>query len=94
MQAMLARSQLTLEELHHVRGPKVGRLWSDPSLSLARFGALRSLTLVELATLAPSWLRRLPLSLERLTILAGSRSGAASAPDDRSAPQYTAAYRP
>jgi len=52
---MLQRSHLTLEELHHVRGPRVGRLWSEPSLSLARLSVLRSLTLREVPALGHLW---------------------------------------
>ena len=44
-QAMLQASRQTLEELHHVCGPLLGRLWADPSIRLTRFGVLRSLTL-------------------------------------------------
>ena len=77
-QAMLQRSRETLEELHHVCGPKIGRYWADPSLSLAQFGVLRSLTLREIPELVTVWLSRLPVSLERRTIDVAPRSEAAA----------------
>ena len=64
---MLRTSRRTLRELHYVWGPRVGRLWVDPSLSLTRFGALRSLTLLECPALGAYWLQRLPTSLRSLT---------------------------
>ena len=50
-----------------MRGPKAGRLWTDPSLGLTRFCALRSLTLHECPALGAYWFRRLPTSLLSLT---------------------------
>jgi len=74
---MLQTSCQTLEELHNVCGPSIGRLWADPSLGLTRFGVLRSLTLREVPALGSYWLSRLPLSLERLTIVVASSKQAA-----------------
>ena len=53
---MLETSCGTLRELDHVHGPRVGRLWADPSLTLTRFGALRSLTLHDGPALGAYWL--------------------------------------
>ena len=82
---MLQRSRQTLEELHYVCRPKVSGLWADPSVSLTRFGFLRSLTLHELPELVSFWLLRLPISLERLTIIAAPRRSGTSGSDNRSA---------
>ncbi len=84
MQAMLKKSRYTLEELHYVCGPADGRMWADPSLTLARFGFLRSLTMHALPASVPDWLSRLPISLERLTIIAAPGNQAAYSLDDRS----------
>ena len=65
--------------------PPAGILWEDSSLSLARFGVLRSLTLHEHPALVSFWLSRLPVSLERLMVIAASRSEADTVVDDRSA---------
>lgn len=36
MQAMLQSSCQTLQELHHVHGREVARMWADPGLRLTR----------------------------------------------------------
>ncbi len=79
---MLQTSRQTLEELHHVCGPSIGRLWADPSLGLARFGVLRSLTLRDVPALGSFWLSRLPLSLEHLTIVEAPGRERAAVPDN------------
>ncbi len=88
VQAMLQTSQQTLEELHNISGPKVARLWADPSLGLMRFGNLRSLTLCELPAFGSLWMPRLPVSLQSLTIAVPPRNEQASVPDNRSVPVH------
>ncbi len=69
-QAILETCHETLEELHHLCVAKVDTaLRLPPVRSLTRFGALRSLTLHEHPSLCAYWLRRVPVSLQSLTLV-------------------------
>ncbi len=85
---MLQTSEWTLQELHDVCGPRISRLWADPSLSLTRFRLLHSLTLRQCPSLGAFWLRRLPAGLRSLDLRVASHHHA-TASERRSASNTT-----
>jgi len=71
LQGALGASLQTLTELHNVQLPVSLPVEGHQRLGLARFGALRSLTLVRTVAPGHGVLARLPLGLRELTLVAG-----------------------